>query len=115
MITSLLEMAKKQLASQDQIVKSYRIRWERKDGWLVLSKRKAIYLDETGFFRKTYNPLLEIPYDSIKNIATLASHTFEIEEANQKKHVFTSFGAATATHIKADLNKLVSAGKLAAS
>ena len=108
---SMLEAAKQQLTAQDHIVKSYRIRWGQKEGWLVLSQRKAIYLDESGFFRKAYHPLLEIPYDSIKTITVLASHRFEIEEINKQKHMFVSFGRATATHIKADLDKLVYSAK----
>jgi hypothetical protein len=107
----MLEVAKQQLTSKDHIVKSYRIRWGQKEGWLVLSTRKAIYLDESGFFRKAYNPLLEIPYDSIQTVTTLASHRFEIEEVGKQKHMFVSFGNATATHIKADLDTLVFAAK----
>ncbi len=108
---SAIEVARAQLAPQDHVVKSYRAIRDRKEGFLVLSNHKLMFLAEEGLFRKKYRMFLEIDYNSIVDVSVLASHRLEITEENGVKHAFTSFGSVTAALIKNDAQELMTSRK----
>lgn len=107
---SMIEVAKTQLAPEDHVVKSYRAISDRKEGFLVLSNHKLMFIAEEGLFRKKYQVAFEVDYDSLTSVSTQASHRLEISEKNGLTHSFTSFGAVTSNLIKKDMDELMASG-----
>jgi hypothetical protein len=104
---SMIEIAKTQLAPEDHVVKSYRIIHDRKEGFLVFSNHKLLFIAEEGLFRKKFQVLLEVRYDEVASVSVQASHRLEVTEKNGSIHAFTSFGSVTANLIKNDTQKLL--------
>ena len=108
---SVIEVAKTQLAPEDHVVKSYRAIRDRKEGFLVFSNHKLMFITEEGLFRKKFQVILEVDYDQVASVSVQASHRLEITEKNGLTHAFTSFGTVTANLIKNDTQKLIAREK----
>lgn len=108
---SMIEVAKTQLAAEDQVVKSYRAIRDRKEGFLVFSNHKLMFIAEEGMFRKKFQVFLEVDYDEVASVSIQASHRLEVTEKNGLTHAFTSFGNVTANLIKNDTQKLIAREK----
>jgi hypothetical protein len=108
---SMIEVAKTQLAAEDQVVKSYRAIRDRKEGFLVFSNHKLMFIAEEGLFRKKFQVFLEVDYDEVASVSIQASHRLEVTEKNGLTHAFTSFGNVTANLIKNDTQKLIAREK----
>ena len=108
---SVIEVAKTQLAPEDHVVKSYRAIRDRKEGFLVFSNHKLMFITEEGLFRKKFQVILEVDYDQVASVSVQASHRLEITEKNGLTHAFTSFGTVTANLIKNDTQKLIAQEK----
>ncbi|MBA7622550.1 hypothetical protein ES703_29928 [subsurface metagenome] len=54
-----------------------------------MSKRKLIFITEKGIFRKSYNLVLDLPYEKIKSIRTEGDYDLIIE-TEDLKHTFES-------------------------
>lgn len=108
---SMIEVAKTQLAPEDHVVKSYRALKDHKDGFLVFSNHKLMFVAEEGMFRKKYRVSREVNYNSIKQISVQASHRLKITEDSGLTHEFTSFGSVTAERIKDDTHELIAREK----
>jgi hypothetical protein len=107
----MIEVAKTQLAAEDQVVKSYRAIRDRKEGFLVFSNHKLMFIAEEGLFRKKFQVFLEVDYDEVASVSIQASHRLEVTEKNGLTHAFTSFGNVTANLIKNDTQKLIAREK----
>jgi hypothetical protein len=107
----MIEVAKTQLAAEDQIVKSYRAIRDRAEGFLVFSNHKLMFIAEKGLFRKKFQVFLEVDYDEVASVSIQASHRLEVTEKNGLTHAFTSFGNVTADLIKTDTQKLIARQK----
>lgn len=108
---SMIEVAKTQLAPEDHVVKSYRAVRDRKEGFLVFSNHKLMFIAQEGVFRKKFQVFLEVDYDEVASISVQASHRLEITEKNGSTHTFISFGDVTANLIKNDTQKLMAREK----
>ena len=108
---SMIEVAKTQLAPEDQVVKSYRAIHDRTEGFLVFSNHKLMFIAEEGLFRKKFQVFLEVDYDEVASVSIQASHRLEVTERNGLTHAFTSFGNVTANLIKNDTQKLIAREK----
>jgi hypothetical protein len=108
---SMIEIAKTQLAPEDHVVKSYRAIRDRKEGFLVFSNHKLMFIAEEGLFRKKFQVVLEVDYDEVASVSVQASHRLGVTEKNGLTHAFTSFGSVTANLIKNDTQKLLAREK----
>ncbi len=54
-----------------------------------MSKRKLIFITEKGIFRKSYNLVLDLPYEKIKSLRTEGKYNLIIE-TEDLKHTFES-------------------------
>jgi hypothetical protein len=108
---SMIEVAKTQLTPEDHVVKSYRAIHDRKEGLLVFSNHKLMFIAEEGLFRKKYQVFLEVDYDVVESVSIQASHRLEVTDKNGLIHAFTSFGIVTAILIKNDTQKLIAREK----
>lgn len=79
----------KSLEPGDKVQKTYPGRFENKDGSLVLSSKRLLFVKEEGLFKKSYMTTLNLPYKEVKNITRRGMY-LEFTDAKDKVHVFTS-------------------------
>ena len=84
-----LDLAKQKLDPKDRIQREYQVQFDGKTGWLVMSFRKLLFVEERGFLRKKYNLLLDLPYENIDNIA-LERNQLVITDSENRKHICTT-------------------------
>ena len=104
-MANVLDVIKKELEPADQVPHQYRALYNRKEGFLVLTKNRLIFLEQRGFFRASYHITLEIPYEIINMATTTASQALELE-VEDKKYNFTSLGDIKANVIVEEITKL---------
>ena len=75
---------------EDKSQKSYEGKLAGDYGILSMSKRKLIFITEKGIFRKSYNLVLDLPYEKIKSLRTEGKYSLIIEDVEDLKHTFTS-------------------------
>jgi hypothetical protein len=67
-VEKYLELATQKLGSGDAIVKSWPGFCNGTHGYIVLSKKKLLFVTEKGSFRKTAELMLELEYDEIVGV-----------------------------------------------
>ena len=83
------KIVEESLGPEDKTQKSYEGRLEGAYGIISLSKRKLIFITEKGIFRKSYNLVLDLPYEKIKSLRTEGKNSLIIE-TEDLKHTFES-------------------------
>lgn len=63
-----LELVKKKLDPEDKLQVEYLGRFDGKSGWLSMSNKKLIFVEEKGLLFRTYEFAQEISYEKIKDI-----------------------------------------------
>lgn len=104
---SLLDFVRDTLRSEDQVKKNYRALYNAKEGFLILSNKKLLFIEERGFFRRSYNVILEMPYEKIEKMDVVASHRLELTDTDRKTYTIASFGEVTASTLEEDLKTLI--------
>ena len=84
------KVVEESLGLEDKVQKSYEARLDGAYGRISMSKRKLIFITEKGIGRKSYNLVLDLPYDKIKSIRTERDYTLIIEDVLGLKHAFKS-------------------------
>jgi len=100
-----MDVIKRELGKNDQVRHEYRAGYEGKEGELVLTNKKIIFLTQSGLFRPHYTEVLEIPYDDITNTTAVASHRIEFK-TEAHTYELVSFGQNTAARIKKEISAL---------
>ena len=62
------DLAKEILGSKDEIQKSYPVQFKDKRGWLVMSNKILLFIEEKGFISLKYSKTLELPYAYILKV-----------------------------------------------
>ncbi len=62
------DLAQNKLDRGDKIQKSYFVKFDGKRGYLMMSNKKLLFVEEKGFLSKTYNLVLEIPYKKVSEV-----------------------------------------------
>ena len=83
------KIVEESLGPEDKTQKSYEARLEGAYGIISLSKRKLIFITEKGIFRKSYNLVLDLPYEKIKSLRTEGDYDLIIE-TEDLKHTYLS-------------------------
>jgi hypothetical protein len=104
-MSNILDVAKSELDPGDKVLHHYRVIYERKEGQLILTNQKIIFMVRKGIFRPHYEPILDMPYDTITNITPVASHAFELESLGTQYRL-TSLGAITANIIVHEISDI---------
>ena len=78
------------LGLEDKTQKSYEARLGGAYGTLSMSKRKLLFVTEKGRGQKSYNLVLDLPYEKIKSLRTDSYYTLIIEDVVGLKHSFKS-------------------------
>lgn len=105
---SLLDSVRDTLEAEDQVKKNYRTLYNGKEAFLILSNKKLLVMGEQGFFKKSYNVILEVPYKKIEKMEVVASHRLELTDTDGITHTIASFGEVTAATLEEDLKTLLS-------
>ena len=88
-----IDLIKQRLGSEDSVQTNFYASYERTAGILILSKGKLFFVEEKGFLHKTYNIILEIPYEKIRE-ETAVYHDLMITDAEGKRHTFRTIGVS---------------------
>lgn len=106
-MANILDVIKKELEPTDQVQNQYRALYDRKEGFLVLTNNRLVFLQQRGFFRANYHIALEIPYEKINRITTTASHALELVIEDIKYNI-TALGDINAQAIVDEIKTLAS-------
>ncbi len=90
MSSKLVEAAQKSIEPSDKVQRSYSGRIESKYGYLVLTKKKLMFLREEGFLGKTYSVVLNLPYDKVRDYSSKQRFNLEVNDALGGRKVFVS-------------------------
>jgi hypothetical protein len=82
------EMAEKVLEHEDRIQKTYPGKFDGKNGYLMMSNQKLLFINEEGFIRKTRSLILDLPYSKIGKINPNGKYELEITDVDGMKHSF---------------------------
>lgn len=85
-----IEIANKRLEPGDKVEKNWPAQCDGRNGYIVLSKRKLLFIEEKGFLRMTYNLILDIPYEKIDKITVEYPRKLTLTEEGGRRHNFTS-------------------------
>ena len=80
-----IEFAKKNLEPGDDVEKSYSGYCDRKYGYLLISKKRLLFVSEEGLFSKKYNLVFSIPYEKLKTDSK-RDHELEVTEVGGKRY-----------------------------
>ncbi len=83
------KIVEESLGPEDKTQKSYEGKLDGAYGIMSMSKRKLIFITEKGIFRKSYNLVLDLPYEKIKNLRTEGNYDLIIE-TEDLEHTFRS-------------------------
>ena len=78
------------LGPEDKIQKSYSGDLEGVSGSIYMSKKKLLFISEKGLFSKSYNLVLDLPYEKIKSLRTEGKYNLIIDDVEDLKHTFKS-------------------------
>ena len=90
------KIVKESFGPEDKAKKNYSGKLDGAYGLISMSKRKIIFVTEKGIFRKSYNLVLDLPYEKIKSLQTEGNYTL-IMETEDLKHTFESEGLRIST------------------
>lgn len=108
-ISKVFEVVTKRLEPPDKVQKSYRVGYNGAQGFIVLTNRKVMVVEEKGFFRTSYDVVMEMPYTEIKEVAVEGTHRLAITDTEDRTQIFVSFAKVTASIIEENLKDLMRA------
>jgi len=71
-------VVQKVLDKDDSIVKNYPGNSDKKHGYLVLTKKKLVFVHERGLFSKTYEVVWDVPYSGLKEFKQSDKYKIEL-------------------------------------
>jgi hypothetical protein len=83
------KIVEESLGPEDKTQKSYVGKLDGAYGIISMSKRKLLFVSEKGIFRKSYNLVLDLPYEKIKSLRAEGDNNLIIENEDLK-HTFVS-------------------------
>ena len=85
-----LELARERLEPGDDVQKSYEGRLNNRGGSLMGSKSKLVFVEEKGFLSKTYDVVLDLPYENVREFKSVDRYKLRITDSEGKEHEFVS-------------------------
>ncbi len=84
------KIVEESIGLEDKIQKSYPGELKGVNGIISMSKKKLLFISEKGLFSKSYNLVLDLPYEKIQSLRTEGKHNLIIEDGEGLKHTFKS-------------------------
>ena len=91
MTTSLHDITVKRLNEGDHLQKNYPLNIDGEYGYICMSKEKLLLVREKGWLRKTYNVILDVPYDKISKIGSKGEEELELTDVEGTTSKLTKF------------------------
>jgi hypothetical protein len=108
----IVETAQRSMGTDDKVEKTYPGTIDGKYGYLVMTRKKLLFLKEEGFIGKSYNVTYSIPYEKMRDVSVNEKYKLEISDLTFGKKVFVSEIAAST--IETSLNSLRNTGRITA-
>lgn len=105
-----LEMAKERLDSEDEIQRSWVGELDGRNGYLMMSNKKLVFVQESGFLSKKVEVRLDLPYEKIANIEKVGKHKLVLTGAGDEKHSFEGREVPMLS-VESSLRELIKASK----
>jgi hypothetical protein len=84
------KIVEESLSPEDKIQKSYTGDLDGVSGSISMSKQKLLFISEKGLFSKSYNLVLDLPYEKIKSLRTKGKSNLIIADVEGLTHTFDS-------------------------
>jgi hypothetical protein len=95
----------------DSIQRDYPGRIEGKYGYLLLTKKKMMFIKEEGFLSKNYSVVFNLPYNRVQGYSTKQKSNLEIIDTSGGSQTFVS--EVITSNIEDALKSLITASKVA--
>ena len=82
-------VVQKVLDKDDSLVKNFPGNSDKKHGYLVLTKKKLVFVHERGLFSKTYEVVWDVPYSGLKEFKQSDKYKIEFNGGDTKHVVDT--------------------------
>lgn len=82
-----LDVVKGSLEAGDEKQYIWEGQYDKKNGYIVLSKKKVLFVEEHGLLHKTATLILDDPYKNISKIE-IGKNQLELVDTNGAKHIF---------------------------
>jgi hypothetical protein len=81
-------MAQQKLTPEDTIDRTFTARLDGNYGHLFLTHQKLLFIEEKGFFKKTYDVVLDLPYVNIAktNVEEIRNLNLTITDTNGRTY-----------------------------
>jgi hypothetical protein len=106
-VEKYIELATQKLGSGDAIIRSWPGFCNGTHGYIVLSKKKLLFVTEKGSFRKTAELMLEMDYDQITGVEAKNKDELVLTDVRGIKRTLTSELIANVQSIIEDQKKQI--------
>ncbi|HEX9915117.1 MAG TPA: hypothetical protein VGB32_09375 [Candidatus Bathyarchaeia archaeon] len=83
------DAVQKVLDKDDSPVKNYPCTSEKKNGYLVITGKKLVFVQVKGLFAKTYDVVWDVPYSGLKELKPSDKYKIEVNSGDKKYVVDT--------------------------
>ena len=88
------DLAAKIIGPDDKIEKTYSCSFDKQNGYLCLGRNKMVFVSVKGFLKKSYEVLLDAPYNEIKEVVLANRFKIDINFKDKIHSIETSDVAA---------------------
>ena len=104
MVEKWLDIVKGSLEAGDEMQYHWDVQYDKKNGYLVLSKKKVLFVEEHGLLHKTATLILDDPYKNISK-TEIVRNQLELIDADGARRIFnTNYSLIIQTKLE-DLRK----------
>jgi len=85
------DIAVKSLDQGDEISKSYSLKLNDKDGYLLFSSKKVLFVHGEGLLRKKYELTFELPYEKIESVSKTGPYELDFTDVEGGRYKIKTF------------------------
>jgi len=85
------DIAARNLDQGDEISKSYPLKLNDKDGYLLFSSKKVLFVHGEGLLRKKYELTFELPYEKIESVSITGPYELDFTDVEGGRHSIKTF------------------------
>jgi hypothetical protein len=85
------DIAVRNLDQGDEISKSYPLKLNDNDGYLLFSNKKVLFVHGEGLFRKKYELTFKLPYEKIESVSKTGKYELDITDVEGGRHKIKTF------------------------
>lgn len=85
------DIAVRNLDQGDEISKSYPLKLNDNDGYLLFSNKKVLFVHGEGLLRKKYELTFELPYEKIESVSKTGKYELDITDVEGGRYKIKTF------------------------